>query len=81
MTTDDFIEMLRNHDLYYEYSDDGSVYRAGDRQYQLIVLAKRDNPLLQKIYAIWSNHKALHTLPEVRDQLIAEAQAEALITS
>jgi hypothetical protein len=81
MTTEEFIEMLKKHDWYYQYSDDGSVYRAGDRQYQLIVIAKRGNPLLQKIYAIWSNHKALHTLPEVRDQLIAEARAEALITS
>jgi hypothetical protein len=81
MTTEQFIDMLRNHDWYYQYSDDGSVYRAGDKQYQLIVIAKRGNPLFQRIYEIWADHKRLHTPLEVRDQLVAEAQVEALITS
>jgi quinol monooxygenase YgiN len=57
------------------------VYREGNRQYQLIVVATRNNPLLQRLYEIWADHKRLRTPLEVRDQLVAEAQVEALITS
>lgn len=47
----DFMRLCRNHDWYYSYSDDGSVYRAGvERETKLINKAKALGPEYEAIY-------------------------------
>lgn len=45
-----FLQMLKDHDWYYMYSDDRKYYDRGCYQWEAIVNMKRSNPDLQAIY-------------------------------
>lgn len=50
MSEEEFMTMLRNHDWYYMYSDDHSVWKRGQAESAAIMAAMRENTEFGKIY-------------------------------
>ena len=49
-----YLEMLRKHDWYYEYSDSNAVYEAGSRaRTKILDMARKVDP----DYTIYNEHK------------------------
>lgn len=53
MTLDEFEVMVKRHDLTYDYSDDGSVWRSGLAQEQAIIKAAKEFPI-EDVERIWN---------------------------
>lgn len=50
MNTTDFLNLLKNHDWTYHYSDDHRVYTRGMRNEQLIMSTMQGRDDLQELY-------------------------------
>ncbi len=56
MTLNEYDKLLRGHDWYYNYSDDGRVWRAGESvQSQIVSLSKMSEDHLT-LYNAWSKY-------------------------
>ena len=56
MTLNEYDKLLRGHDWYYNYSDDGRVWRAGESvQSQIVRLSKTSEDHFT-LYDAWSKH-------------------------
>jgi len=53
MTLDEFEKLVNSHDLTYDYSDDGSVWRNGQAQYAKIMEASKLFPV-EDVRRIWN---------------------------
>ncbi len=62
MQLDEFEKLVNGHDLTYDYSDDGSVWRNGQAQYARIKEAAKQFPI-EDVKRIW-NAKVDRTLIE-----------------
>ena len=62
MTIEEFEKLVNGHDLTYDYSDDGSVWRNGQAQYARIKEAAKQFPI-EDVKRIW-NAKVDKTLIE-----------------
>jgi len=62
MTEDEFRKLCKNHDLTYQYSDDGPVWRRGQASYDNLVEASKKLP----------REVAVHIYNEVVDTKLKE---------
>lgn len=53
MTTEQYIEALKNHDWFYEFSDDHSVYQRGREAFMQLLQAQKK---LDPKYEIWNQY-------------------------
>lgn len=53
MNLEEFAQLVRQHDLTYNYSDDGSVWRRGQAAYDRIVTASKQFPR-EDVVRIWN---------------------------
>lgn len=53
LNVDDYINMLKNHDWFYEYSDDHRMWVRGKDQRAAILEAKKD---LDPDYILWNQY-------------------------
>ena len=53
LNVDDYINMLKSHDWFYDYSDDHSVWVRGKAQRGAILEARK---ILDPDYIIWNQH-------------------------
>lgn len=63
----EFEEMCRRHDLTYVYSDDGDVWRAGEKSLDAIIVAAADLPREDAV-RIWNEIVDLKVEPEYCQQ-------------
>ena len=49
-----YAKRLKNHDWFYEYSDDGSVWRAGLQAQKSLIADARAYPLLSTLFTEYS---------------------------
>ena len=72
---DAFIDELKKKDWMYEYSDDGSVWRAGDKHHQEIQAKASQDIYLAEAYSIYEHWAFRHerkvnvTRDELKDDL------------
>lgn len=50
MTLEEYEQLLQNHDWSYQYTEDARVYRAGDRNMDLIIKISGQSEEHQKLY-------------------------------
>lgn len=50
MNSEQFRKLLSTHDWYYNYSDDHSVWRKGQAEWQVIASAMKDSEELKAVY-------------------------------
>lgn len=67
---DAYIKLLKHHDWYFDYSDDGNVWRRGNEQQKVITDTAKKHELYDQAYKIWSAYI-------FRDTSISGIQAEA----
>lgn len=67
MSEQQFEEMCRRHDLTYVYSDDGGVWRAGEKSLDAIIVAAADLPR-EVAVRIWNEIVDTKVMPEYREQ-------------
>jgi hypothetical protein len=67
MTEEQFREMCVKHDLTYDYSDDGSVWRRGAASYQKVRAAAQELGM-DKAKQIWNEVVDSKLRPEGREQ-------------
>jgi hypothetical protein len=77
-----YISELSSHDWYYTYSDDGSVYRAGERKEQALRAKAKEHPVYQKAWNIWSGWVFAGDASKVdakgqRDKMLEALRSEA----
>lgn len=58
MTYRDYFKQLQQHDWYFSFSDDHSVYKAGAANLKKLkdIAAKSKSPLPQKMFDTWQTH-------------------------
>ena len=52
----EFDKKLRYHDWYYNFSDDGSVWRAGERAQEEIQRISKESPQHLELFESWSKY-------------------------
>lgn len=61
MTKEEYFHACKHFDWYYDYSDDGRVWRNGNEGKKKLEAEAKTDPIKAKIYADWSkyvwNHK------------------------
>lgn len=77
---EDYCDRLEKHDWFYEFSDDGSVYRAGREKHTQLIQQSFQQPMLGKAFDLYHDRSKGMTRQEIRQQ-IAELKAEFLITA
>ncbi len=70
---DAFRNMVRNHDFWYSYSDDGNVYRNGEARRQEILGIVKDKQGIYKAY--WSHY--VDQQNKASEKAIRESKGEA----
>ena len=56
LTWRSFWDMLANHDWYYSFSDDHSVYKAGTKSEARIKKLAEQHPVMQNMYKAWEDY-------------------------
>jgi hypothetical protein len=56
MNLKDFDMMLEHHDWYYNYSDDGGVWRAGEQAQDRLIKTSKESSDHLKLFESWSKH-------------------------
>lgn len=56
MTLVEFYERLERHDWYYDFSDDGGVWRAGSAERTRLMEASTLSPEHAKLFKAWKAH-------------------------
>lgn len=79
-----YILAMSKHDWYYDYSDDGNVWRRSEAQHQAIRGQAKNHPIYQKAYNIFVGFLNRGSLPSAealatRDRLLNELRAELLL--
>ena len=59
MTEEEYLELLKQHDWYYYYSDDHRVYTKGRDNAQRLLNLSQDSPKLRQMYEKFINDKSL----------------------
>jgi hypothetical protein len=67
MTIEEFKTLVCRHDLTYEYSDDGSVWRRGREQRAKIEAAAKNFPR-EEVVKIWNAEVDRKLIPDAREQ-------------
>jgi hypothetical protein len=80
MNLADFETMVTNHDLTYSYSDDGEVYRRGQRRYDEIRKAAETLPR-EDVERIWNAVVDTKVIEAVRSQFYWRWPDRAVATS
>lgn len=62
-----FTELVKAHDLTYDWSDDSTKWRAGDNEYRAIQRLAMDLPRAE-VVAIWNSVVDEKIRPELADQ-------------
>ena len=62
----EYYKSLKNHDWYYNYSDDHGVWSKGSREYARLQAIAQENPTLLRMYRDYS--KWVHATPEDRSE-------------
>lgn len=73
MTIQEYWDALKAHDWYYEYSDDGSVWRKGkDRERTLCALShNKEDPRFREL---WDGFRACYSVSDERTELPARPE-------
>lgn len=71
-----YIAKLKVFDWYYEFSDDGAVWRAGKKSYEALKEQARSNEWLGKAFRMYSGYM-YHSTPETGPR-IANAMQELI---
>ena len=69
-----YTKRLKNHDWFYEYSDDGSVWRAGNQAQKNLIADARAYPLLSALFTeystwIFNGRKGTNPIELVREAM------------
>lgn len=64
MTKEEFFTKCANHDWYYDYSDDHSVWRRGQAAQEILMAEAAKDPAKAKIYADWKKYINNRDLPK-----------------
>ena len=56
MTKEEFFNLCATHDWFYDFSDDGGMFKDGHNQYRQMMQTLRENNDLIDIYMAWSDH-------------------------
>jgi hypothetical protein len=84
LTFSKFIADLANHDWYYDYSDDASVWRQGQARQKALTALADGHPIYQQAYSIYSASVMCPTLPlleriENREQALSKLRDQVLL--
>lgn len=69
MNKEEFQQMLDNHDWFYDWTDDGRVWRVGYARHQEILVIAKSSPEFAKLYDdAWFKHFCLPHFDTSRDK-------------
>lgn len=74
-----YVQELARHDWYYDYSDDHSVWRRGENNYQALRKQASSDPLYQQAFNIWAGYIYRGTnLKEAEARILRDAAIDTL---
>lgn len=73
-----YVAELTKHDWFYEFSDDGSVYRAGRIKYQQLINQADSDPIYQKAYGLYAACGISRSLPLLKRIEVRETALDVL---
>ena len=79
MNLKDFDKALSNHDWYSNFSDDHSVWAAGDRQYKVLVDISKSSDQHAKLFSSWKEHffsGSTFATPEFTKQMLDDIRTQ-----
>ena len=75
-----YIDRLNQHDWYFDYSDDGNVWRRGNERRAQLVQHAQTHDIYQQSYNDWASYKYDRILKDTLDNRMDELRLQITTT-